>query len=113
MLVPGLLVLFLGAVYVLVPYACEPRLKGRARSLALPYVPVALCLALMTVRGIWTSSFWMMIVPPVTVLLLSLHSLWMFRASWKDKFRRDNASAAVPQGGHRSRDDAGDSTHRD
>jgi hypothetical protein len=55
----------------------------------------------------------MMILPPVTVLLLSLHTLWMFRASWKDKFRRDNASAAVPQGGHRSRDDAGDSTHRD
>ena len=113
MLVPGLLALFLGAVYVLVPYACEPRLKGRANSLALPYVPVAFFLAFMTVRGIWTGSFSMMILPPVTVLLLSLHTLWMFRASWKDKFRRDNASAAVPQGGHRSRDDAGDSTHRD
>ena len=91
MLVPGLLVLFLGAVYVLIPHACEPRWKGRSNSLALPYVPVALFLAAMTVRGFWTSSFWMMIVPPVTVLLLSLHTLWMFRASWKDKFRRDNA----------------------
>ena len=113
MLLPGMLVLFLGAVYVLVPHACEPRLKGRSNSLALPYVPVALFLASMTVTGIWTSSFSMMILPPVTVLLLSLHTLWMFRASWKDKFRRDNASAAVPQGGHRPRDDAGDSTHRD
>ena len=32
MLVPGLLVLFLGAVYVLVPHACEPRWKGLLRS---------------------------------------------------------------------------------
>jgi len=55
----------------------------------------------------------MMILPPVTVLLLSLHTLWMFRASWKDKFCRDNAAAAAPQGGHRPRDDADDSTHRD
>jgi len=113
MLLPGMLVLFLGAVYVLVPYACEPRLKGRSNSLALPYVPVAFFFAAMTVRGFWTSSFWMMIVPPVTVLLLSLHTLWMFRASWRDKFRHGNAAAAVPQGGHRPRDIAGDSTHRD
>ena len=113
MLVPAMLVLLLGAVYVLVPYACEPRLKGRSKSLAWTYIPFAFWLAATTVRGIWTGSFSMMILPPVTVLLLSLHTLWMFRASWKDKFRRDNASAAVPQGGHRSRDDAGDSTHRD
>ncbi len=91
MLVPAMLVLFLGAVYVLVPHACEPRWKGRSKSLALPYVPVALFLAAMTVRGIWTGSFSMMILPPVTVLLLSLHTLWMFRASWKEKFRRDDA----------------------
>jgi len=113
MLLPAMLVLFLGAVYVFVPHACEPRLKGRSNSLALPYVPVALFLASMTVRGIWTGSFWMMIVPPVTVLLLSLHTLWMFRASWKDKFRRDNASAALPKSGHELEDDSGDSTHRD
>lgn len=112
MLVPGLLVLFVGAIYVLVPYACEPRLKGRSNSLALPYVPVALFLAAMTVRGIWTGSFSMMILPPVTVLLLSLHTLWMFRASWKDKFRRGNASAAAPGDGQPN-DIAGGSTHRD
>ena len=113
MLVPAMLALFLGSVYVLVPYACEPRARGRSNSLALPYVPVALFLASMTVRGIWTGSFSMMILPPVIVLLLSLHTLWMFRASWKDKFRRDNASAAVPKSGHQLEDDAGDSTHRD
>ena len=109
MLVPGLLVLFLGAVYVLVPHTCELRARGRFNSLALPYVPVALFLAAMTVRGFWTSSFWMMILPPVTVLLLSLHTLWMFRATWKDKFRRDNAEAAAPRDGQPT-DDAGDSS---
>lgn len=112
MLVPAMLALFLGAVYVLVPYACEPRFKGRSNSLALPYVPVAFFLALMTVRGIWTGSFSMMILPPVIVLLLSLHTLWMFRASWKDKFRRGNASAAAPGRRHPT-EIAGGSTHRD
>ena len=92
MLVPAMLVLFLGAVYVLVPHACEPRLKGRSTSLALPYVPVALFLALTTVRGIWTGSFPMMIVPPVTVLLLCLHTLWMFRIPWMAKLRRADTS---------------------
>jgi hypothetical protein len=112
MLVPGLLALFLGAVYVLVPYACEPRLKGRSNSLAWTYIPFALWLAATTVRGIWTGSFSMMILPPVTVLLLSLHTLWMFRASWKDKFRQGNASAAAPGDGQPT-DITGDSTHRD
>ena len=112
MLVPGLLVLFLGAVYVLVPHACEPRFKGRSKSLAWTYIPFAFWLAATTVRGIWTGSFSMMILPPVTVLLLSLHTLWMFRASWKDKFRHGKASAAAPGDGQPT-DIAGDSTHRD
>ncbi len=112
MLVPGLLVLFLGAVYVLVPHACEPRWKGRSNSLAWTYIPFAFWLAATTVRGIWTGSFSMMILPPVTVLLLSLHTLWMFRASWKDKFRHGKASAAAPGDGQPT-DIAGDSTHRD
>jgi hypothetical protein len=54
----------------------------------------------------------MMIVPPVTVLLLSLHTLWMFRASWNDNFRHGNASAAAPGDGQPN-DIAGGSTHRD
>jgi hypothetical protein len=54
----------------------------------------------------------MMILPPVTVLLLSLHTLWMFRVSWKDKFRHGNASAAAPGDGQPT-DIAGDSTHGD
>lgn len=112
MLVPAMLVLFLGAVYVLVPHACEPRWKGRSNSLAWTYIPFAFWLAATTVRGIWTGSFSMMILPPVTVLLLSLHTLWMFRASWKDKFRHGKASAAAPGDGQPT-DIAGDSTHRD
>ena len=92
MLVPAMLALFLGAVYVLVPYACEPRLKGRARSLALPSIPFAGWLAYLTVQGVWTGSSWMTFLPPVFVLLLCLHTLWMFRIPWMAKLRRADTS---------------------
>ena len=108
---PALLVVALGAIYVVVPYVCEPRIKGRAKSLAIPYLPFAFWLAYLTLQGVWTKSFLMMILPPALVLVLCLHTLWMFRAAWKDKAWRYNASASAHHGDQPDRDNSGDSYH--
>lgn len=108
---PAFLVVALGAVYVVAPYMCEPRIKGRAKSLAIPYFLFAFWLAYLTLQGVWEKSFWMMALPPALVLVLCFHTLWMFRAAWKDKVWRYSVPSSAQHGDQPDTDNSGDSCH--
>ncbi len=104
----ALLVILLGVIYIVIPLVCEPRTKGHSKSLALPFIPFSFGLAYLTLRGFWMGNCWMMILPPAFVAALSLHTLWMFRASWKDKLWRNNAMAKTQQADAPDRNVPGD-----